>query len=216
MADQGFREIQLDAKQLVFLFMTAAVVLVVAFLCGVLVGRGVRGGDEAVSASAAPIEAVEGTPAEVPAASEPPPAAPLAPPQPAAEDAGYLERLEGQPPKGDSVSTQPEEARKREVEVSGPATPKPAAEHQPTPAAFAEPAGQGFAVQVTALSDRANAESVARRLLSKGHKAYVLTPGARGSRMYRVVVGKFKTRQEAEQAKRRLEREEQFKPWIIR
>jgi cell division protein FtsN len=34
--------------------------------------------------------------------------------------------------------------------------------------------------------------------------------------MYRVVVGKFETRQEAEQVKRRIEKEEQFKPWIIR
>ena len=40
--DEGFREIQLNGKQLVFLFMAATVVSVVIFLCGVLVGRGVR------------------------------------------------------------------------------------------------------------------------------------------------------------------------------
>ena len=38
----GFHEIQLNGKQLVFLFMAATVVSVVIFLCGVLVGRGVR------------------------------------------------------------------------------------------------------------------------------------------------------------------------------
>ena len=38
--DEGFREIQLNGKQLVFLFMAATVVSVVIFLCGVLVGRG--------------------------------------------------------------------------------------------------------------------------------------------------------------------------------
>ena len=43
MNDEGFREIQLNGKQLVFLFMAATVVSVVIFLCGVLVGRGVRG-----------------------------------------------------------------------------------------------------------------------------------------------------------------------------
>jgi len=43
MADQGFREIQLQGKQLVFLFMAATVVAVVVFLCGVMVGRGVQG-----------------------------------------------------------------------------------------------------------------------------------------------------------------------------
>lgn len=40
--DDGFHEIQLNGKQLVFVFMAATVVSVVIFLCGVLVGRGVR------------------------------------------------------------------------------------------------------------------------------------------------------------------------------
>ena len=40
--DDGFHEIQLNGKQLVFLFMAVTVVSVVIFLCGVLVGRGVR------------------------------------------------------------------------------------------------------------------------------------------------------------------------------
>ena len=41
--DDAFREIQLNGKQLVFLFMVATVVSVVIFLCGVFVGRGVQG-----------------------------------------------------------------------------------------------------------------------------------------------------------------------------
>ena len=41
-AEDGFHEIQLSGKQLVFLFMATTVVSVVIFLCGVLVGRGVR------------------------------------------------------------------------------------------------------------------------------------------------------------------------------
>ena len=42
MADEGLHEIQLNGKQLVFLFMASTVVAVVIFLCGVMVGRGVR------------------------------------------------------------------------------------------------------------------------------------------------------------------------------
>ena len=42
MADEGFHEIQLNGKQLVFLFMAATVISVVIFLCGVMVGRGVQ------------------------------------------------------------------------------------------------------------------------------------------------------------------------------
>ena len=51
MSDDGFHEIQLNGKQLVFLFMAATVVSVVIFLCGVMVGRGVRA-DRADGASA--------------------------------------------------------------------------------------------------------------------------------------------------------------------
>src|SRR5262245_15358589 len=42
MADEGVHEIQLNGKQLVFMFMAVTVVAVVIFLCGVMVGRGVR------------------------------------------------------------------------------------------------------------------------------------------------------------------------------
>ena len=51
MSDEGFHEIQLNGKQLVFLFMAATVVAVVIFLCGVMVGRGVP------TRAAAPIDA---------------------------------------------------------------------------------------------------------------------------------------------------------------
>src|SRR5512141_51024 len=99
MTDEGFHEIQLNGKQLIFLFMTAALVLVVAFLSGVLVGRGVRAEKDvspvadAVGATATPAAdpAAGAVPAAVQAA--PPPA--VAPPTPAEEDLTYEKRLEG-------------------------------------------------------------------------------------------------------------------------
>src|SRR5690242_9168980 len=54
MSDEGLHEIQLNGKQLVFLFMTATVVAVVIFLCGVMVGRGVP------SQRVAPVLAADG------------------------------------------------------------------------------------------------------------------------------------------------------------
>src|SRR5687767_10937947 len=54
MSDEEFHEIQLNGKQLVFLAMSATVVAVVIFLCGVMVGRGVPTARQAV---AGPIEA---------------------------------------------------------------------------------------------------------------------------------------------------------------
>ena len=64
--DDGFHEIQLNGKQLVFLFMAVTVVSVVIFLCGVLVGRGVR-----LDRGAASPDAVEAMAEDLPAAPPP-------------------------------------------------------------------------------------------------------------------------------------------------
>ncbi|PYR76362.1 MAG: hypothetical protein DMF87_18405, partial [Acidobacteria bacterium] len=72
MADEGLHEIQLNGKQLVFLFMASTVVAVVIFLCGVMVGRGVRAQRpaEAVEAS---VDAATDPTASTPASREPAP-----------------------------------------------------------------------------------------------------------------------------------------------
>ena len=77
--DDGFHEIQLSGKQLVFLFMATTVVSVVIFLCGVLVGRGVRGEIVNAAASTSPPASASGPTASVPAVppSEAPPPEPL-------------------------------------------------------------------------------------------------------------------------------------------
>jgi len=140
--DDGFHEIQLSGKQLVFLFMATTVVSVVIFLCGVLVGRGVRG--EALSAGSTPT---------------------VAPPSPS----------------------------------SAPAQPGI------------------WAVQVVALTDRAAASAVVQRLSSKGYPAFLVTPQS-GSAVqnYKVQVGRFEDRSQAELTAGRLKKEEQFQPWILR
>src|SRR5262244_3962198 len=102
--DDGFHEIQLNGKQLVFLFMAATVVSVVIFLCGVLVGRGVKTERAVSSADAAAVAAVADpapppstTTASQPAAGTDPTAA--APP-PAVGELTYFTRLgtKAQPP----------------------------------------------------------------------------------------------------------------------
>src|SRR5207245_7860274 len=96
--DDGFHEIQLNGKQLVFLFMAATVVSVVIFLCGVLVGRGVRVERGAAQEAALAASAGETTPqvtaapAPAPAGSDPTAAAP----PPAVDDLTYFNRLEKQ------------------------------------------------------------------------------------------------------------------------
>ena len=228
--DEGFHEIQLNGKQLVFLFIAATVVSVVIFLCGVLVGRGVRAGQSTIPDSS-PANTVADTspqqpasaPAPAPAGSDPTAAAP--PPAPV-DDLSYFERL--QKSKAPAEQLKPASEPKSPV-VEHPApvaareTPPPPAPKEPAPtqapvvdAARAEPAGQGFAVQIAALNVRSEADAIAKRLSSKGYAAYVLAPADGTPSVYRVRVGKFPTRREAESLAARLQKEEQFKPWVTR
>ena len=92
--DDGFHEIQLNGKQLVFLFMAATVVSVVIFLCGVLVGRGVRAGRADLAQNAEPptIEVAPAALQSVLPASSCPEQVPAPPPTPA-EELSYFNRL---------------------------------------------------------------------------------------------------------------------------
>jgi cell division septation protein DedD len=220
--DDGFHEIQLNGKQLVFLFMAATVVSVVIFLCGVLVGRGVRAERAAVAADAA-TAAIEPapqttTPIATPAGSDPTAAA--APP-PTVDDLSYFNRLEKQtqpvedlkvvPPSGSAAAAPPAAARQA-ADVKAPATPPSV----PAPPAAAPPAGDGYVIQVAAMLDHGDADAMARRLSSKGYSAFVLPLAETTPTRYRVRVGKFKTKREAEAVAAKLQKEEQFKPWITR
>jgi cell division septation protein DedD len=231
MSDEGFHEIQLNGKQLIFLFMAAAVVGVVVFLSGVMVGRGVR----AEKGAAALGDTMSLTPETTPAGGAAAPATPPpTPPPPVNDELSYYNRLEGRAAPAENPKTPPVQpqaqprAQPAEKTAVPPAEParlsKPVADKadttkKPEPAsARASQAGTtGFSVQVIALKERAASEAIARRLAAKGYNAYVLDP-APGSRstIYRVRVGPYQTRREADDAKRRLEKEEQFKPSITR
>ena len=176
--DDGFHEIQLNGKQLVFLFMAVTVVSVVIFLCGVLVGRGVRIDDGA----SAVLEAQAATPAPpVPPAVS---AVGSGTPATAGEDLSYPKRLSG----GEQPREQLKPARVHASARAGgtgasraapaPAVPPANAKPAPAPVAAApgEPAGSGFAIQLAALRQREEADIIARRLLGKGYPAYVLSP----------------------------------------
>ena len=214
--DDGFHEIQLNGKQLVFLFMAATVVSVVIFLCGVLVGRGVKterivsSNDSAVIAEPAPSPPPVVTPP--PAAGTDPTAA--APP-PVVDELTYFNRLEKKAAPAEelkpAVAVAPP-APEREKPVTMTAPPAPASVTAPTPAPVA---GDGYVVQVAAVPEH-DADTIAKRLSSKGYGVFVVAPGAASPALYRVRVGKFKTRREAEAIASKLQKEEQFKPWITR
>ena len=57
---------------------------------------------------------------------------------------------------------------------------------------------------------------MAKRLSAKGYAAYVAPPSAGSPPMYRVRVGKFPTKREADTVAARLQKDEHFKPWVTR
>ena len=201
--EDGFREIQLSGKQLVFVGMAGFVIAVGIFLMGVQVGRGVlaqRGLPEASDTGAFAREA-----------EPPPPPASVtqdSTPVTAGEKLSYAERLSSPEP--------PAERLKRVAEAPPPRTPKPEAVPQPAPQTSRQPAGSGFEIQVGALRDRGDADGIVKRLVAQGYPAYVVPPAKGTPAPYRVRVGKFKERREADTVAAKLQKEEQFKPWVVR
>ncbi len=177
MSDEGFREIQLNGKQLIFLFMAVTVVLVVTFLFGVLTGRGVRQGaaTEIAVGSADVAGDVAPDPGVAPAADHaaaPPPAGSspsntTAAPQ--TEELSYADRLLRDTAAQENLKPAPQEVEAPVVQepvaqpsaaarqAQPPAAPErqapPPSSRDKAPAATAQasdPSGPGFAVQVAA------------------------------------------------------------------
>ena len=232
MADEEFHEIQLNGKQLVFLFMAGTVAAVVIFLCGLMVGRNLR--VPRLEAAAATTEAVVGDPTRPPDATlpEPPTGGTInGAPVSTKEELTYNGRLEDPTPAEETLKpgdfpTKPVDRRDekaasaRSATAADKAAPKPADKPTTTavtkPIAAPEPAGNGWAVQVQAVNSQPEAEALARRLSGKGYPTFV-TPRKVGNQIrYGVRVGKYDKKGDAEAVKARLEKEEQFKPWVTR
>ena len=239
MASQASNDTTPNAKQLVFLFMAATVVAVVVFLCGVLVGRGVPSAESSAGPALgpfgeAPLDENELRPPILDVVSREPSAAASS-----GDDLTYYRRLVSEEPVAETIRTERVvPARPPAVEIESEPVPSirptrsddagdrsvtSVAEVSDTvgadvaEAASALATGAGYTVQVTALRGPDVARQVAVRLLAKGFPAYVVQPASDAPvAVYRVRVGRYTDRGEAEQMLQRLEREEQFKPWITR
>jgi cell division septation protein DedD len=260
--DDGFREIQLNGKQLVFVFMAATVVSVVIFLCGVLVGRGVRSERDTTQA-AAQVEPIapDLTAAQVPPTSKeevadltkaPPPSPPQGDaerggaelvkpaseskpaPAAAAPEKAPVAKPDPVPASKAEVAPAPKAEAPRTAAAAAPA--KAAAVPEKSPAgkgsaaaeagptsADARPAGagipavddprRGWVIQVAAVKTRDEAEGLAKELGSKGYSAFILSGS---SNVFRVRVGGYKSKRDAETVAAKLRREERINPWVTR
>ena len=225
-ADDGFHEIQLSGKQLAFLVMMTLSGLVLTFLLGVQVGRGVRAERGEDPLDTAPVASTAS--ADTGAA-----AAPAEPPAPTPETPlSYPERLGGTPP-AETLKPQaeapapvqpptpeptqpPTPAETPETRATAPASPTPpsaasrAAANVPTSGR----AGR-WVVQVISLKNRAGAAEITQQLIAKGYPAFMLPPSGPPT-LYRVQIGKYNDRNEADRVARRLIREEGYKPEVKR
>jgi cell division septation protein DedD len=77
--------------------------------------------------------------------------------------------------------------------------------------------GEGFAIQVVALNDPSRAREALDRLIAEGMPAYLVTPPASDpDAPYRVRVGRYATRADAERAAAVLQNARGQKIWVIR
>jgi cell division septation protein DedD len=204
--EDGFHEIQLSGKQLIFLFMASTVMLIFVFLVGVLVGRGVdaKRGDEPIASA----EAVA-SPADLSDAGPPP----TEPPSPPVEDElSYHSRLQSNAAP-EELKPQPKEEQKKPEPPAAQPRQKP-----PADAAGVPTTGRPgtWVLQIVALRNRANAAELVQRLVGKGYPAYLQEPTPGEPVIYRVRVGRFKDRREAEQVRDRLQKEEDTSSVISR
>jgi cell division septation protein DedD len=238
--DDYYYEIQLTNKQLVFYFMAGATGLILSFLAGVMVGRG-------VDSVAGEVQAARTVQEDRIVAEETP-----KPVKPATDDLTYAQRLETEkvddtlerprpaaatpkPPKpGPAFAKLPPSpkaspaaapptalvkpgpggpvgaAPSPRVASNLPATPAPGAAPAAPPAAA--PAGT-FTIQVGVFKEKARADAVAARLNGKGFAASV-SGGADGP--FSVRVGSYADRATAEHDQARIRDEEKLQPFIVK
>ena len=207
MSDQGFHEVQLSGKQLVFLFMSAVVLMVVVFLLGVNVGRGVRSavGDAEVAAQT--------DPAATAPAAEDTSAAKADPPKPAQPELSYHDMLLASTPAADKGNAAAEKSPPAEApppvnEAPPPSTPTPTAQaaRTPTPSPAARSSSRSdWFIQTGAYSTQAVADGQVAKLKQLNVPAFVDV--APGGKLFRVRIGPYADRAEAEKVSSRITRQ---------
>ncbi len=204
--------LSLDGRQVASIVVGSLVVLAAVFVLGFQVGRqiGMREARPEV-APADPLAALD-APSPRPDAGEPPPrlsyhealTRPAEPPRPPPPSPKPAPAPAAQPSPAPPAAAAPAAQAPAPVEASAPA--------RSAPAASAPPAG-AFAIQVGASQDRAEADRIAAKFRGHGPRVVEATVPGKG-RWYRVKVGAFETRDEAERFLRDLNRETGAKGFV--
>jgi len=181
-------EIQLGNKQLIFIFFIAIAICGLFFMIGVKVGKEAKEMELKVAREYT-------TPAMSPSAQ-----------QTASQDIKSPEEIIL--PDQEEEKTEPTEAPPQTVKPSptGQAEPK----SQPTPSLKGL-----YTIQVMAISDRTRAFYIRDNLKGKGYPAYVVTTTDPDDKVtYKVRIGRFASREEAQKMAQQVEEREKLATWI--
>jgi cell division septation protein DedD len=213
--EPSYYEIALTNRQVLIAFAILLVCLVAAFLAGVWVGRGDTPAPPARLAQEAPADAgddEEGEPLSFFSgdAGEPAAAEPAAAPTPTtlAEDLGESAAAgEPEPPPAPAAGEAAAAARVPAARPPGAAEPAP-------PAAEPALAAGEVVIQVLSSRDRAQAQSMVERLLASGRDAYLSPVESGGQTLYRVRIGPFADRAQAQRVADEVRRQLKVDTWI--
>jgi cell division septation protein DedD len=215
----------LSPSHLILVFLVGVAVCGVFFSLGFLVGYNER------SARMAPVTERVAPPATIPPAvntpletapvqpSAGPPSTTSVPPPlaPVQTNAPVQASAPVSPPSEQKPATTPETASRETTPHPPPA--KAANEHEPgaapTPPAGAGEVGVGFTVQIAASRTKEDAEALVKILEGRGYPVFLVSPEYAHSNdnLYRVQVGPFTSREDAEKVSTKLTKEG-FKPFI--
>ncbi len=204
----------LSTRYLLMVFLAGVAVCAVFFSLGFLVGYNERSSKvvpltENITGSSSVIPPTVNPPAGAPgsSASAPSPTPPSGPPDQISTESVQLEQS--------AKAQAPSPVKPLLAETASAPPPSSNARTASSPAPSGAPPSQGLAVQVTALRAKSEAAALVKTLKGRGFSAYLVTPQAAhaGDRLYRVHVGPFATRQEAEKVMARLSKQG-YKPFI--
>ena len=182
---KSYYEIQLEQKQLVVILILMVAVCILFFFLGVFYIRG-----RTPSADRPPTEA---TAPKTPSASE------AAGPIDTAAQADFFE-------KGGSKENAAKEAVSGgKVVAEGLPTSSQKTKPKPTKPNRSKPRVTGFVVQIAAVSDVSRANKIRNTLTKQGFRAYIETQDSGKEKLYKVRVGPFKKRGDADSAKADLQ-----------
>jgi cell division septation protein DedD len=233
--DRSYYEISLTNGQVLVAFVALLACVLGAFVSGMWVAREAMGpatpppsahaedsaaGDtleffgEGGSAAAEPVDQPAGVPEDEPAIQQVKPLPSPAPARPEAEPGPQARASEA--PADRSPEARAPDTDRREP-VGEPAEPSaPGAERSaPAPGPDAAPApGPGFVIQVFSSIDEAQADALLSRLRSSGYTAFRNVEQVGGRTVYRVRVGPYPERSQAESEAAKLKRQFKVETWI--